>query len=315
MPLVSLQDVRNARTTIGDRLLRTPLVRSLFLSAESGARVSLKLELFQHTGSFKPRGVLNKLATLSPDERARGVISISAGNHAQALAWAATAIGVPSTIVMPATAVRAKVDATRAFGGEVIQTDADLLSTMRQVQEERSLAFVHPFDDPVVIAGAATLGLEILEDVPDVDVVIAGCGGGGLLSGVAAAVRQVRPSARVVGVEPTGADAMRQSLAKGEPVRLAKLDTIADGLAAPFAGVHTLAHVQAFVDDMVLVEDAAILDAMRALMKRARILPEPAGAAATAALLAGIVSVKPGDRVVVVVSGGNADPDRLRSLL
>ena len=315
MPLVSLQDVRNARTTIGDRLLRTPLVRSLFLSSESGARVSLKLELFQHTGSFKPRGVLNKLATLSPDERARGVISISAGNHAQALAWAATAIGVPSTIVMPATAVRAKVDATRAFGGEVIQTDADLLSTMRQVQEERSLAFVHPFDDPVVIAGAATLGLEILEDVPDVDVVIAGCGGGGLLSGVAAAVRQVRPSARVVGVEPTGADAMRQSLAKGEPVRLAKLDTIADGLAAPFAGVHTLAHVQAFVDDMVLVEDAAILDAMRALMKRARILPEPAGAAATAALLAGIVSVKPGDRVVVVVSGGNADPDRLRSLL
>jgi len=315
VPLVSLQDVRNARTTIGDRLLRTPLVRSLFLSSESGARVSLKLELFQHTGSFKPRGVLNKLATLSPDERARGVISISAGNHAQALAWAATAIGVPSTIVMPATAVRAKVDATRAFGGEVIQTDADLLSTMRQVQEERSLAFVHPFDDPVVIAGAATLGLEILEDVPDVDVVIAGCGGGGLLSGVAAAVRQVRPSARVVGVEPTGADAMRQSLAKGEPVRLAKLDTIADGLAAPFAGVHTLAHVQAFVDDMVLVEDAAILDAMRALMKRARILPEPAGAAATAALLAGIVSVKPGDRVVVVVSGGNADPDRLRSLL
>ena len=312
---VSLQDVRNARTTIGDRLLRTPLVRSLFLSSESGARVWLKLELFQHTGSFKPRGVLNKLATLSPDERARGVISISAGNHAQALAWAATAIGVPSTIVMPATAVRAKVDATRAFGGEVIQTDADLLSTMRQVQEERSLAFVHPFDDPVVIAGAATLGLEIVEDVPDVDLVIVGCGGGGLLSGVAAAVRQVRPTARVVGVEPSGADAMRQSIARGEPVRLAKIDTIADGLAAPFAGVHTLAHVQAFVDAMVLVEDAAILDAMRALMKRARILPEPAGAAATAALLAGIVSAKPGDRVVVVVSGGNADPDRLRSLL
>ena len=313
--LVSLQDVRNARTTIGDRLLRTPLVRSLFLSSETGARVWLKLELFQHTGSFKPRGVLNKLATLAPDERARGVISISAGNHAQALAWGATAIGVPSTIVMPATAVRAKVDATRAFGGEVIQTDADLLATMRQVQEERSLAFVHPFDDPVVIAGAATLGLEIVEDVPDVDLVIAGCGGGGLLSGVAAAVRRVRPTARVVGVEPSGADAMRQSIAKGEPVRLTKLDTIADGLAAPFAGVHTLAHVQALVHDMVLVDDGAILDAMRALMKRARILPEPAGAAATAALLGGLVNVKPGDRVVVVVSGGNADPDRLRSLL
>jgi threonine dehydratase len=313
--LVSLQDVRNARTTIGDRLLRTPLVRSLFLSSETGARVSLKLELFQHTGSFKPRGVLNKLATLSPDERSRGVVSISAGNHAQALAWAATAIGIQSTVVMPATAVRAKVEATRAFGGEVILTEADLLSTMQQVQQERSLTFVHPFDDPVIIAGAGTLGLEIVEDVPEVDVVIAGCGGGGMLSGISAAVRQARPSARVVGVEPMGADAMRQSVARGQPVRLTKLDTIADGLAAPFAGVHTLAHVQAFVDDMVLVDDPAILDAMRALMKRARILPEPAGAAATAALLGGLVTVKPGDRVVVVVSGGNADPDRLRSLL
>jgi threonine dehydratase len=313
--LVSLQDVRNARTVIGDRLLRTPLVRSLFLSAETGARVSLKLELFQHTGSFKPRGVLNALEALAPDERARGVISISAGNHAQALAWAATAIGVSSTIVMPATAVRAKVEATRALGGEVIQTEADLLATMRQVQQERSLSFVHPFDDPVVIAGAGTLGLEVVEDEPDVDVVIAGCGGGGLLSGIAAAVRQVNPRARVIGVEPSGADAMRQSLAKGEPVRLAKTETIADGLAAPFAGVHTLAHVQAFVDDIVIVDDAAILEAMRALMKRARILPEPAGAAATAALLGGLVPIKPGERVVVVVSGGNADPERLRSLL
>lgn len=315
MTLVSLQDIRNARGVIGDRLLRTPLVRSLFLSAETGARVSLKLELFQHTGSFKPRGVLNAIEALSPDERARGVISISAGNHAQALAWAASAIGISSTIVMPATAVRAKIDATRALGGEVIQTADDLLGTMRQIQQDRSLTFVHPFDDPAIIAGAGTVGLEIVEDMPDVDIVIAGCGGGGLLSGVSAAVKQSNPRARVFGVEPSGADAMRQSIAKGEPVRLAKLDTIADGLAAPFAGAHNLAHVQAFVDEMFIVEDAAILDAMRALMKRARILPEPAGAAATAALLGGLVPVEDGERVVVVVSGGNADPDRLRSLL
>ena len=315
MPLVSLTDIHRARATIGDRLVRTPLVRSIFLSAETGARVYLKLELFQQTGSFKPRGVLNALESLTPDERARGVISISAGNHAQALAWAARAIGISSTIVMPITAVRAKVDATRAFGGEVIQTDGDLLSTMQQVQRERGSTFVHPFDDPVVIAGAATLGLEIMDDVPDVDVVIAGCGGGGLLSGVSSAVKLSRPGTRVIGVEPRGADAMRQSLARGEPVRLTKLDTIADGLAAPFAGVHTLAHVKAFVDDVVLVTDDAILDAMRALMRRARILPEPAGAAATAALLGGLADVKAGERVVVVVSGGNADPDRLRSLL
>ena len=315
MTLVSLPDLRAARHVIGDRLVRTPLVPSTSLSARTGARVSLKLELFQHTGSFKPRGVLNALESLSPDERARGVISISAGNHAQALAWAATAIGLQSTIVMPATAVRAKVDATRSFGGEVILTEGDLLATMQQVQRERGLVFVHPFDDPVVIAGAGTLGLEIAEDAPDVGLVIVGCGGGGLLSGVSAAIRAVAPRARVVGVEPKGADAMRQSLAKGEPVRLAKLDTIADGLAAPFAGVHTLAHVQEFVSEMVLVDDDEILDAMRVLMRRARILPEPAGAAATAALLDGTLMIQPGEHVVVVVSGGNADPVRLRSLL
>jgi len=313
--LVALPELRAARHVIGDRLVRTPLVPSAALSAQTGARVSLKLELFQHTGSFKPRGVLNALETLTPDERARGVVSISAGNHAQALAWAATKIGVSATIVMPATAVQAKVDATRTYGGEVIQTDGDLLSTMRQVQQERGLSFIHPFDDPVVIAGAGTLGLEIAEDAPDVGLVIVGCGGGGLLSGVAAAMHAVCPRARVIGVEPEGADAMRQSLARGEPVRLAKLDTIADGLAAPFAGVHTLAHVRAFVSDMVLVDDADILDAMRVLMRRARILPEPAGAAATAALLDGTLMIEPGEHVVVVVSGGNADPERLRSLL
>ncbi|HEX6316665.1 MAG TPA: threonine/serine dehydratase [Gemmatimonadaceae bacterium] len=315
MTLVSLPDLLAARRVIGDRLLRTPLVPSAALSQQAGARVSLKLELFQHTGSFKPRGVLNALDALLPDERSRGVISISAGNHAQALAWAASAIRVASTIVMPATAVPAKVERTRAFGGEVIQTADDLLTTMRQVQEERGLAFVPPFDDPAIIAGAGTLGLEIAEDCPDVGLVVVGCGGGGLLSGVAAAIRAVCPKARVVGVEPEGADAMRQSVATGSPVRLARMDTIADGLAAPFAGVHTLAHVQAFVDEVITVTDNDILDAMRFLIGHARILPEPAGAAATAAVLRRAVPVKPDERVAVVVSGGNARPELLRTLL
>lgn len=313
--LVTLPAIRAAREVIGGRLLRTPDVPSAWLSQRLGARASLKLELFQHTGSFKPRGVLNALAALSEEERRRGVVSISAGNHAQALAWAASAIGISSTIVMPATAVVAKVEATRGFGGEVIQTEADLLDTMRQVQHERGLTFVHPFDAPAVIAGTGTLGLEIVEDVPDVDVVVVGCGGGGLLAGVATAVRALRPGARVIGVEPRGADAMRQSLDRGEPVRLAATKTIADGLAAPFAGAHTLAHVRAFVDDLVLVDDDEILDAMRVLMRRARILPEPAAAAATAALLCGNVGLGAGDRVVAVVSGGNADPALVRSLL
>src|SRR5688572_4663708 len=211
---------------------------SAWLGAQSGARVTLKLELFQRTGSFKPRGVLNTLATLTPEERARGVISISAGNHAQAVAWGATAIGVRSTIVMPATAVRSKVEATRGYGGEVIQTEGDLLATAMEIQRARSLALVHPFDDPRIIAGAGTVGLEILEDVPDADTIVIACGGGGLLSGVAVAARALRPSARVIGVEPSGANAMARSLAAGEPVRLASISTVADGLAAPFAGKH-----------------------------------------------------------------------------
>ena len=288
---------------------------SAWLGARSGARVTLKLELFQRTGSFKPRGVLNALATLTPNERARGVISISAGNHAQAVAWGASAIGVRSTIVMPATAAATKVDATRGYGGEVIQTAGDLLATALEIQCARNLALVHPFDDPRIIAGAGTVGLEIAEDVPDVDTVIVGCGGGGLISGVAVAIRQLRPRARVIGVEPTGANAMAQSLAQGEPVRLASTSTIADGLAAPFAGKHTLAHVQALVERIIELEDAEIVSGMRPLMERCKLLPEPAGAAATAALVAGRIDIRPGEHVVAIVSGGNMDLERLKQLL
>jgi threonine dehydratase len=313
--LVTLSDIAVARDVIAGRLHRTPVTRSAWLSDRVGARVTLKLELFQRTGSFKPRGVLNTLATLAPDERARGVISLSAGNHAQAVAWGASAMGVRSTIVMPATAVRTKVDATRGYGGEVVQTDGDLLATTQQLQRERDLVLVHPFDDPRIIAGAGTVGLEIAEDVPDVDTVVVGCGGGGLISGVAAAVRAVRPGARVIGVEPAGANAMTLSLAKGEPVRLASISTIADGLAAPFAGAHTLAHVRSLVERVVEVSDAEIVAAMRALMERCKIVPEPAGSAATAALLSGRIDVRAGEQVVVIVSGGNVDLDRLKQLL
>lgn len=313
--LISLGDVRAARAVIGDRLRRTPLMSSAWLGEQCGARVTLKLELFQRTGSFKPRGVLNTLATLTPAERARGVISISAGNHAQAVAWGSSAIGVRSTIVMPATAVRSKVEATRGYGGEVIQTSGDLFATALEIQRERDLVLVHPFDDPRIIAGAGTVGLEIVEDAPDVDTVIVGCGGGGLIAGVATAVRGLRPGARVVGVEPTGANAMAQSLAKGGPVRLASLSTIADGLAAPFAGSVTFPYVQALVERIVELDDTQIIAGMRALMERCKILPEPAGAAATGALLSGQVDVRPGEHVVVIVSGGNVDIDRLKQLL
>ncbi|HJU64522.1 MAG TPA: threonine/serine dehydratase [Gemmatimonadaceae bacterium] len=313
--LVALTDIHAARAVIGGRLHRTPMAPSTWIGEQVGARVTLKLELFQRTGSFKPRGVLNKLSSLTSNERSRGVISLSAGNHAQAVAWGASAMGIRSTIVMPAAAVRTKVDATRGYGGEVVQTDGDLLAATHELQRERDLVLVHPFDDPLIIAGAGTVGLEIGEDVADVDAVVVGCGGGGLISGIAAAIRRLNPSVRVIGVEPTGANAMTRSLVQGEPVHLSSTSTIADGLAAPFAGAHTLAHVRSLVERIVEVSDAEIVAGMRALMERCKILPEPAGAAATAALLCGRVDVRRGEHIVVVVTGGNVDLDRLKQML
>jgi len=314
-PLVSLDEIRDAQRAIAGRVHHTPVAGSEYVSRQSGVHATLKLELFQKTGSFKVRGVMNTLRQLSQSERQRGVISLSAGNHAQALAWGAAQFGVHATIVMPATAVPSKVAATRGYGGEVIQTSGDLLATALELQQSRGLTLVHPFDDPRVIAGQGTVGLEILDQVPNVDVVVVACGGGGLISGVAAAIKQSRPDVRVVGVEPAGADAMTRSLAAGAPQRLATLDTIADGLAAPFAGSHTLRHCQAFVDEWHIVSDAEIVAAMRVLMERCKLLPEPAGAAALVPLLTQRLSLAPDATVVPVICGGNVDLDRLKGLL
>jgi threonine dehydratase len=314
-PLVSLDAIRDAQDAIAGHVHITPILSSEYLSRIAGARVVLKAELFQKTGSFKVRGVVNTLRQLSADERARGVISLSAGNHAQALAWGATRMGIAATIVMPMTAVPSKVAATIGYGGTVVQTDADLLATALELQRDRGLTLVHPFDDARVIAGQGTVGLEILAQVPAVDAVVVACGGGGLISGVAAAIKQSRPGIRVIGVEPAGADAMTRSLAAGSPQRLASLSTIADGLAAPFAGTLTLAHCAAYVDEWHVVGDDEIVEAMRVLMERAKLLPEPAGAAALVPLLTGRLSLSPDATLVPIVCGGNVELARLGELL
>ena len=313
--LVSLDRMVAARNVIHGRLHVTPVMRSTYLSDRVGARVHLKLELFQKTGSFKPRGVLNRLANLSDAERRRGLITLSAGNHAQAVAWAAREYGVRATVVMPTRATQTKVDATRGYGGDVVQTDGDLLATALELQRARDLTLVHPFDCPFVIAGQGTLGLEVVEQVPDAETVVVGVGGGGLISGVAAAVKALRPNARVIGVEPVGAAGMTESLRRGEPARLDRIDTIADGLAAPFAGRLNYLHVRELVDDVVLVTDDEIVAAIPVLMERCKVMPEPAGAAAVAALLAGKVVPAAGSTTVAVVSGGNIDRRRLAELL
>ena len=313
--LVSLDDIRAAARIIAPHVHRTPVASSAYLGGLIGSTLYLKLEMFQKTGSFKPRGVLNKMASLDDEEKRRGVVSLSAGNHAQALAYAATMAGAPSAIVMPSGAVRAKIEATRGYGGEVILTDADLLQTALEIQRERGMTLIHPFDDLRTIAGTGTLGLELLEDVPQSDVVICGIGGGGLISGVAAALKLSKPGVRVIGVEPEGAPGMTLALEKGEPVHMSAMNTVADGLAAPFVGRRNLDHVRAFVDDVVTVRDSEIIEAMRLLMERTKLLAEPAGAASYAALLAGKVSADGAETVLCVLSGGNVDAARLVELL
>ena len=313
--LVTPEELAEARQVIRGRLHRTPTMSSAHLSERAGARVALKMELFQKTGSFKPRGVLNRLHHLSDEQRKRGLVTLSAGNHAQAVAWGAREYGVSATVVMPAKATRAKVEATRGYGGEVVLTEGDLLATALELQRSRDLTLVHPFDDPFVIAGQGTVGLELVEDTPDVDTVVVAVGGGGLIAGVAAAVKSVRPNARVIGVEPEGAAAMTESLRRGEAVRLERLDTIADGLAAPFAGRLPFLHVRSLVDEMVIVSDREIAEAIPVLAERCKVVAEPAGAAGVGALLSGKIALREGASVVVVVGGGNIDRDRLRGML
>jgi threonine ammonia-lyase medium form len=313
--LITQDDILAAQTVISGRVHRTPITRSTYLSEQVGGQLYFKLELFQKTGSFKPRGVLNKLHHLSQADKQRGVITLSAGNHAQALAWGATQTGVASTVVMPATAVRSKIEATQSYGGEVILTEGDLLETCLAIQKERDLTLVHPFDDPLIIAGQGTVGLEILEDVPDVNIVVVGVGGGGLISGIATALKTQNPAVKVVGVEPVGAAAMTESLQRNEPVHLERVNTVADGLAAPFAGQHTLAHVQAYVDEVVMVSDPEIVTAMGLIMERCKVVAEPAAAATLAAVLSGKIDMPQGSKVVCLLSGGNIDRERLRAIL
>jgi threonine dehydratase len=312
-----LERLEEARARIASSVHRTPLLRSRTLSDRIGAPVYLKCENLQKTGAFKVRGALHRLLMLSDEERARGVATISAGNHAQAVAWASSAAGVSSLVVMPENASPTKVRASREYGAEVVlHGDARAaFAHVLEIADERGLTFVHPFDDEEVVAGHASCGLEIVEDLPDVAAIVVPVGGGGLSSSIAAAVAATRPGIAVWGVEPEGAPGMHRSLAAGEAIHLDSVETIADGLAAPMAGVLNHALLEEHSRGVVLVSDAEIVTGLRVLLERTKLLAEPAGAAGIAALLAGKIPLDPNGAVVVVISGGNADLDGLGSLL
>jgi threonine dehydratase len=306
-PLLSLDDVRRARERIDGRLHRTPLLSSRTLSETVGADVHLKAELFQRTGAFKPRGVLNKLATLSDDEKRQGVISISAGNHAQALAYASSVEGIDALVVMWQTASPMKIAAARGYGATIDTQAPDIPGAFQRLDDliaETGRTLVHPYDDPLVMAGQGTVGLEIVEDLGDVDVVLVPVGGGGLVSGIATAVMGARPGTRVVAVEPERSPALHESLKAGEPVTV-EAKSIADGLNGPYAGGNCVRVCTDLGVESVLVSEDALEEAFRFVYGRMKLACEVAGAATTAALLEGKVELEPGQKVAAVVSGGN----------
>jgi threonine dehydratase len=313
---IPIAAIREAAARLQPHLDRTPVLSARALGERAGVRLFLKAESLQKTGSFKPRGALNVVLTLTAEARARGLVTVSAGNHAQAVAWAARVVGVPCTVVMPSDAPRSKVEAVRGYGASIIAhaDRATLFDRLREEQARSGAAFVHPFDDPAGLAGAGTVGLELLEQAPDLDAVLVPIGGGGLMAGVACAVKALKPTCRVIGVELAEGPGMTPALAAGKPVPVPRPKTLADGLTPPFVGAIPLEVARRHVDEIVLVSEDDIALAMRAFFERARLVVEGSGAAATAALLGKRVTLPPGTRVAAIVSGGNVDPERFAAL-
>jgi len=314
LDLPTLEAVRATRERLGDRVLTTPVRPwqddALARILGTSTRVVLKEELFQRTGSFKPRGALSVMLDLTPDVLKRGVTAFSAGNHAMAVAYAARALGTTAKVVMPKTANPFRVQGCRDLGAEVELVDDvhRAFARVKEIEQSEGRTFVHPFEGPKTALGTATLGLEICEQVPDLDAVIVPIGGGGLCAGVAAAVKMARPAARVYGVEPTGADSMHRSFAAGSPQAIDRVNTIADSLGAPHAAPYSFELCRRYVDELVLVDDDALRSAMLLLFRSAKLAVEPAGAAATAALCGPLREKLRGRTVVLIVCGANIDP-------
>ncbi len=315
---VKIEDIKKAHNMVGQEARKTPLVKSFYLTAVSGGEVYLKLENMQLTGSFKFRGGYNKVASLTKEQRAKGVIACSAGNHAQGVALASKLLGVDATIVMPETAPKAKVDATRGYGAKVVLYGAtfdDAKARCIEIMEETGQTFLDPFDDIDVIAGQGTIGIEILEDLWDVDTILCPIGGGGIISGIATAVKSFNPDIKVIGVQSDNVHGMKASYDKGEITRHFVDATLADGCAVQIPGKITFEITKQLVDNIVTVSESEIEVAMKDLMQRGKAIVEGSGALPTAAILAGKVDeyVK-GKKVVAIVSGGNVDLKRVSDI-
>jgi threonine dehydratase len=316
MQLVSIGDLEAAARVLAPVAVRTPLLPADAISERVGVPVFIKPEMLQRGGAFKFRGAYNFLSRLSPDERARGVVAPSSGNHAQAVALSAKLFGVPATVVMPTTVTPAKRNGAERLGARVVlagTTTADRLARAEELVRDEGLTLVPPYDDQRIIAGQGTVGLEIAADLPVVDTVLVPVGGGGFSAGVASAIKLRLPNARVIGVEPTGAPKLSRARAAGRPVKLEHSGGLADGLLAVEIGTVTFAHHQRYIDDVILVDDVALKRAMRLLLDRMKLVVEPSGAITVAALLEG--KIEPTGPTVAILSGGNIEWEGLRGLL
>lgn len=315
MTKVTLQDIKNAKETIKDIVKQTDILESAKLSAMTGANVFYKCENLQKTGSFKVRGACNKIANLTEEEKANGVIASSAGNHAQGVALGAKMTGINSTIVMPATAPLAKVTATKGYGAEVVLNGLvydDAYAKAVEIQKETGATFLHPFNDKYVIAGQGTIGLEILEQLDGkVDTILCPIGGGGIIAGIAVAAKGINPNIKIVGVQTANIPSMQESMKNGEVTTAFKSTTIADGIAVKTPGDVTFEIINELVDEVVVVEEDEIAQGMLFLMENQKVVAEGAGAVTTAALLSGKYVPKKDENVVCVISGGNVDVNTL----
>ncbi|HEY6971834.1 MAG TPA: threonine/serine dehydratase [Candidatus Angelobacter sp.] len=316
--MVSLRDIQQAQTLLRKFAIRTPLV---VCKLPDGRQIFVKPENLQPIGSFKLRGAYNKISSLTPEERRRGVVSHSSGNHAQGVSYAAKALGVKATIVMPSTAPKVKMEATRALGAEIVlvgPASNDRIARAEELERERKLVPVPPYNDEKIIAGQGTIGLEILEDLPDIEVVLVPVGGGGLISGIATAVKESRPQAKVIGVEPEFAADAQASLRSGKIQSVSgesALRTMADGLRSQSIGPINFEHIRKYVDDIITVKEDEIRGAIRHLLFSARILAEPSGAVTTAAALFHANEIPASEKTVAVVSGGNIEPQLFSDIL
>lgn len=315
----SLKEIRALRESLGNRIINTPVLNwrgpEIEAATAPGTDVWLKLELFQVTGTFKPRGALSVILNLDADAMARGVTAVSAGNHAVAVAYAAKLMGTTATVVMPNTANPFRVQRCEAYGAEVILTNSigEAFDTVERIQVDGGRAVIHPFEGPLTTLGTATLGLEFGEQVSDLDALIIPIGGGGLCAGITCAISQLHPNCVIYGVEPQGANTMTLSFAAGQPQSIDRVETIADSLGAPYALPHSYALCKHYVDEIVLVDDDALKHSMAFLYANAKLAVEPAGAAATAALLGPLKSRLEHNRVGLIVCGGNIDISTLHS--